>query len=601
MTVRILMGNEAIGLGLVEAGCRVATSYPGTPASEILKAVVANSEVSLHAEWSVNEKVAFETAYAASMVGVRSAVAMKQVGLNVAADPLMRAAYLGVTGGMLVIVADDPGPHSSQTEQDSRFFAWFAKLPVLDPSSPREAREMIGPAYALSESKGVPVLIRPTTRVCHARQSIDVVAPPAQDGRPVRFERDPRRWCATPGTVRELHARLNRVMDEIAREEWFPPVLERQSGSDECIVASGVVAAHLLDLPGEDGRDVWRVRMPFPLHDGFLEKLRLSYRRVLVLEETYPVMELQIGRELASGRLSGDVPREGELTPEVVLDVLRSFRGENVPGRPPRRIDGRPPTLCAGCGHRPVFYAMRRTFPKGIFPGDIGCYTLGVGIGGVDSCHCMGAGISQAAGLWHAFRQSGGEAPPLVATIGDSTFFHAGIPALMNAVLTGARFVLVILDNATTAMTGHQPTPHVGVGARGECRPALSIEKMVEACGVTSCTVVDAYDIPELKRCLSEGHRQARGDTAAPVVLIARRPCVLAAGVPTVGRRLYEVDQAGCTRCGHCLAAFGCPALGAGPEGTILVNPEDCTGCGACVAVCPPGAIRQVSGEGGQA
>jgi indolepyruvate ferredoxin oxidoreductase alpha subunit len=597
MTARILMGNEAIGLGLVEAGCRVITSYPGTPASEILKAAVGNSDDSLHAEWSVNEKVAFETAYAAAMLGLRSAVAMKQVGLNVAADPLMRSAYLGVDGGFLVVVADDPGPHSSQTEQDSRFFAWFAKLPVLDPSSPREAREMIAPAFELSEATGLPVVIRPTTRVCHARQAISVAPSPVATRRQASFQRDPRRWCATPAAVRELHGRLNRSIDEISRGEWFSPVLEHDTGAGECIVASGVVAAHLLDLMGGEGPDVWRVRMPFPLHQGWLEELRNRYRRVLVLEETYPVIELQIGRELAVGRLTGDVPGEGELTPEVIAGILRRFSaGKERPAEAPPRAVGKPPTLCAGCGHRPVFYAMRRTFPKGIFPGDIGCYTLGVGIGGVDSCHCMGAGISQAAGMWHSFRVAGQEAPPLVATIGDSTFFHAGIPALMNAVLSGARFVLVILDNATTAMTGHQPTPHAGVGARGEARPAMSIEKMVEACGATYCRTMDAYNIPEMRESLAEAHRLVRDGLQGPAVLIARRPCVLADGRPAAGHRVFEVDGGICNRCGHCVKAFGCPAIALG-DACAAVDPAACTGCGACVTVCARGAFRVV-GEG---
>jgi indolepyruvate ferredoxin oxidoreductase alpha subunit len=586
----VLLGNEAIGRGLVEEGCTMVTSYPGTPASEILSAAArfaAEEGIRMHTEWSVNEKVAFETAMAASQAGLPAAVVMKQVGLNVAADPFLRAAYLGVDGGFLVIVADDPGPHSSQTEQDSRFFAMFAKVPVLDPATPREAREMVGLALDLSRRHSLPVMLRPTTRICHARQAVSLGTPRPWAGM-AEFVRDVRRWCATPRFVTELHRDLNRKIAAIAAEEALAPVLDPGDGSipGTALVASGAVWAHLHDLLGDLGllgrADLWRVPLPYPLPAGFAERLARDYRRVLVLEETYPVMELQLGLRNASGRGTGHVPGHGELVPQVLREVLGRFLGtEAVPSRPTPHGGGeRRPTLCAGCGHRAAFYAMRTTFPRGIFPGDIGCYTLGVNLGGVDACHCMGAGISQAAGLWRAYTRQG-EAPPIVATIGDSTFFHAGIPALVNLAVQDARVIVVILDNGTTAMTGHQPTP--AAAAAG-----VTLEGLVEASGVRFLRVLDPHHLLEMRDALREADRFCREPGGGPAVIVARRPCVLAGAAPRAGVRPAVTQD--CRFCRHCLDRFECPALEEW-QGKVRVDVERCTGCLVCLEVCPTKAI----------
>ena len=512
---RILMGNEAIGRGIVEAGVTVATSYPGTPASEILAAVVTFAKetgAEVYAEWSVNEKVAFEVALANSMCGRRSAVSMKQVGLNVASDPFLRAAYLGVKGGLVVIVADDPGPHSSQTEQDSRFFAMFAKVPVLDPSSPREAKEMVAQALELSERFGLPVMLRPTTRVCHARQNVPCGAPVRLD-RPARFEKDPRRWCATPVFVLELHRQLNDKLEQIAGAPEFAPQLTAGDGSHPgvCVIAAGVAFAHTGDWLEELGLlgrvDFFQVTMPYPLNRDFIHTVRTRYEKILVIEETYPVIELQLGDARVQGRTSGLIPREGELTPDVIRPALERFLA--LPARvvPAPPGGGDRPTLCAGCAHRAAFYAIKASFPGGIFPSDIGCYTLGLNLGAVDTCHCMGAGISQAAGFYRAYAAGGGEFPTIVATIGDSTFFHAGVPALVNAVFHQARFILVILDNATTAMTGHQPTPQVGFTATGEPGHPVFIPDLVRASGAGFIKEADPYDLPAFMDLLQGGRR----------------------------------------------------------------------------------------------
>jgi indolepyruvate ferredoxin oxidoreductase alpha subunit len=598
---RLLMGNEAMGRALVEHGVTLAASYPGTPASEILAAVVAAAReegITLHAEWSVNEKVAFETALANSMAGRRSAVAMKQVGLNVASDPFMRSAYLGVIGGLVVIVADDPGPHSSQTEQDSRFFAMFAKVPVLDPASPRQAREFIGQAFELSEKYEIPVMLRPTTRVCHARQDM-ALAPPTVLDRPARFIKNPGRWCATPLFVRDRHRQLNEKIAHIAREPGFAPILHPGDGSraGRAVIASGVAFAHAWDLLEDLGWlgkiDLWQVTMPYPLSRDFQDTVKLLYHEVLVLEETYPVIELQLSGSRLRGRRDATVPGEGELTPEVLRPLLEAFLelpATRLPARPLK--GGVRPTLCAGCGHRAAFYAIRETFPEGIFPGDIGCYTLGMNLGAVDTCHCMGAGISQAAGFYRAFRESGGDIPPIVATIGDSTFFHAGIPALLNAVFHKARIVVVILDNNTTAMTGHQPTPQVGRTALGEEGTRVEISDLVRACGVKFLEMCDPYEVHALQEVLREAHRFSRSAEGGVAVIIARHPCLLdrAARRDQVVWDMEVTEH--CIACRHCLDDFECPALifdEAG--GRVEIDQVRCVGCGVCRHVCPEGAI----------
>jgi indolepyruvate ferredoxin oxidoreductase alpha subunit len=598
---RILMGNEAIGRGLVEEGCTLAAAYPGTPASEILSAVVAFAKETgavLHAEWSVNEKVACETALANSMAGRRSAVAMKQVGLNVAADPFTRATYLGVKGGFILIAADDPGPHSSQTEQDSRLFAHFAKAPVFDPSSPREAREMVTEAFALSEKYEIPVILRPTTRVCHARQNV-ACRPPQSREQKANFEKNPGRWVATPQFLTELHRLLNEKLDRIAQEEAFTPKLTPGDGSHSqtCIIASGVAFAHaseLLDALGQEGRiDLYQIRLAYPLHPPFIGKIWKRYEKVLVLEETDAVIEMQLGGSRICGRGSGDVPRQGELTPDVIEGILRKFL--DLPAFPAATATkkGIRPSLCAGCGHRAAFHAIRDTFPSGIFPSDIGCYTLGMNFGAVDTCHCMGACISQGAGFYHAYAAGGTDFPTIVVTLGDSTFFHAGIPGLINAVFQGARFILVVLDNATTAMTGHQPTPQSGVRADGSAGRKVFIPDLVRACGVRHLREIDPYDVTAFTAALREADSFIRSPEGGIAVLIAKHPCIVSRAARSAQAVFAMSITTDCIGCRACIDTFECPAiLFDEEENRAGIDQNRCIGCGVCVHVCPAGAIR---------
>ena len=605
----LMLGNDAIARGLVENGCAIAASYPGTPASEILSSVVQwrNAHgLRIYAEWSVNEKVAFEIAYTGSLTGLRTAVSMKQVGLNVASDPLMSAAYMGVKGGFLVISADDPGPHSSQTEQDSRLMAMTAKIPVLDPRSPAHARELVAFGYELSEAFEIPVMLRPTTRVCHACQDVlpGEIRPLAREA---AFRKSPDRWAATPKYRHALHRDLARKRSGIAAwPRTSPELVNPGTKGAKAIVASGVAAAHAEEILSESGLldriAFFRVAQPYPLHTEFLSRLLSSFEEILVLEETAGVIEMQLAdRRRVRGKLSGAVPETGELLPELAEEIIASFAG--LAGRPaakPAGGGGRRPTLCAGCPHRSSFYAIKKAAPKGIYPSDIGCYTLGLNLGGVDTVLCMGAAISQAAGFYQAYRLAG-KPVDIVATIGDSTFYHAGVPALMDAVVQGARFVLVILDNSTTAMTGFQPTPASGHGAGGEPANTVDMEALVRGCGVSYCKVGVPSRLPEFTSLLKEALAASRAE--GPAVVIAREPCVMnrRRAERLSPRKKISITEA-CDGCRYCATEFECPALVYDEEGKrVDIEMLLCTGCGVCLHVCPVGAIREEPPEGGAA
>ncbi len=597
--VQLLMGNEAIGRGLLEAGCQVAAAYPGTPSTEVLQAVAdlrQDAAAPLHVEWSVNEKIAYEVALAAAYTGKRAAVVMKQVGLNVAADPFMRSAYLGVKGGLVAVVADDPGPHSSQNEQDSRLFAHLARVPVLDPASPAEAKAMVAAAFELSEKFEIPVMLRPTTRICHSRQNVPIGA--AVDlGRRAAFVRNPSRWAATPAFLPALHRELNGKLAAIAAEAQLQPRLTPGDGSRPRLaaVASGIAFANLADLLVELGLagtlDLFQVPMPYPLDPAFADRLRRDYDRLLVLEETYPVIELQLAHPGAAGRQGGVVPREGELTPDVIERALTAFLGLPAPAEGGGEVRGQRPSLCPGCPHRSAFYSIKKCFPNGIFPSDIGCYTLGINLGAVDTVHCMGACISQGAGFYQAYAQDG-EFPTVVVTIGDSTFFHAGIPALVNAVIQRARIIVVLLDNATAAMTGHQPVPHLGRAADGSPAPAVAIEPLVRACGVGFLEVCDPYDNESFEALLRRADAFIRSPEGGVAVLVSRHPCLMDRQAVIDQERFRMRISEDCVGCRRCVDKFECPALlMEEATGRAVIDGDRCVGCGTCIPVCPVQAI----------
>ncbi|CAO0821141.1 indolepyruvate ferredoxin oxidoreductase, alpha subunit [Desulfarculales bacterium] len=626
---QILLGNEAIARGLVEAGLHFITAYPGTPSSEILPSVVHfGTEISPppYCEWSVNEKVALETALAAAYTGKRAACAMKQVGLNVALDPVMSAAYIGVIGGFIIISADDPGPHSSQTEQDSRLLAHFAKLPVFDPDSPAQARDLIAPAFALSEQYEIPVMLRPSLRVCHARQGLALKKPQALK-RPAQFQRDPSRWAAIPKMRLALHHKLNAKLKSIASQVAADPLLNtwhRQPLSKKAplgILAAGVAAALARDVLAELGLTVedgplpfLQTMVPYPLPLALVERLLDSCSRVLVLEETEPLLELlSPRRERLWGRYSGHVPSAGELTPDVLYGVLeRALKQAKVKVPRPRgrvlaipdQAPPRRPNLCTGCAHRTVFFAMRRVFPTGIYPGDIGCYTLGMNQGAVDTCHDMGASITFAAGLSRVYQMEN-RVQPVVATIGDSTFYHSGAPGLINAVHNGARFVLLIMNNETTSMTGMQPTPETGVTADGHPGRRVDLLELVRGCGVSQIEQADPYDLPEFLKVLRRAKRYADKPDGGVAVIIARHACVAkdrGLAVPQVipvqvlaptkaTPPVFLPQVKACADCVSCVAICPTGALKRTGKASVKVDKKKCTSCRLCASVCPTGTM----------
>jgi len=546
---RVVLGNEAIARGVVESGCHFFAAYPGTPSSEILPTVVRykkENNLDIYVEWSTNEKVAFENALSASYTGKRAAVAMKQVGLNVATDPLMSAAYIGTIGGFLIISCDDPGPYSSQTEQDSRFMAMFAKIPVFDPSDPKEAQMMIPLAFDFSEKYEIPVMLRPVLRVSHAQQTISL-NPIRRIERKANFQRNPQRWSATPRLRFLLHKRLNQKLKNISEEFnsiiSFNFIENNREKARFGIIAGGIGYAIakdvLLELGLEEEIPILKIGTPFPLPTEIVDAFINKCEMVLVLEETEPVIELQIrDKSKIRGRLDGLIPNEGEMLPEVISNIISGLcKSVSIPVKElpsleyleqmlsEVKIPIRRPTLCSGCPHRASFYAIKKAFPNGIFPSDIGCYTLGMNLESVDTCHDMGAAITFGSGLYHVYQQDGKDIP-IVATIGDSTFYHSGAQGLLNAVYNGSKFVLVILDNSIVAMTGMQPTPESGITADGHPGKALSIEELVKGCGVKYLRVLNPYNIKEMVIELRKAYRYTKMPEGGMAVLIARYPCI---------------------------------------------------------------------------
>ncbi len=617
MSNEILLGNEAIALGLVEQGARVVTAYPGTPSSEILAGVVKfkqRLQRQVYTEWSTNEKVAFEVALAAAWSGLRAAVAMKMVGLNVAADPLFSAAYTGVKGGFLVIPADDPGPYSSQTEQDSRLMALNAKLPVFDPSSPEEARAMVAAAFDLSERYEQPVMLRPTTRLCHALQDLPI---PPPDGDPplpkTRFRKDPPRWTATPRFRYLLHRDLAEKLRQIEAEFEESPhnaLFHADADAPVGVIASGVAFHTVLQALDDLGvrLPVLKIGTPFPLPRRKVQAFVDAHQAVVVIEEPDACIELQIpDRRKVRGRLDGTVPAAGELLPERVSEVLSAVLQAAGMRIAPPALDAdlaaalqdiplpvRPPRLCPGCSHRSAFFAMKRTFgPRAIYPGDIGCYTLGTNLRAVDTFVDMGAAVSMADGLYKAGRLVA-DKRPIVATIGDSTFLHAGIPPLINAVHTGARFVLVILDNHTTAMTGFQPTHESEVLADGsQAAQRVSIAEIVRACGVRFVEVVDPYDQQAFRETLQAAHAHTQAEDGGVAVIVADRPCRLYDPTPIREHPVPVRVTEDCDGCRYCIEAFECPALVLAPDNSrVDIDYKICVNCGQCIDACYKGFIE---------
>jgi indolepyruvate ferredoxin oxidoreductase alpha subunit len=581
-----LLGNEAIAHACLESGIGFVSGYPGTPSSEVVDVLRMQKDLTCHVEWSVNEKVALENALAAAWCGLRAICTMKHVGLNVAADALMTSAYTGVTGGLVIMSADDPFAHSSQNEQDTRCYAHFARLPCLDPSGVQEAHNMITTAFEISEEFRLPVLFRPTTRVCHSKGDVELgaVVPNTRIG---EFHKNPRQYVVIPAHTRILHKKLNEKQPALKKRLVERGLNHYTIRGKTAIIASGIGASYVQELlpPGVSFMKIGA----YPVDEEWLGKFAQQHEKILIIEELAPVVEEAV-RQVAGcvpvfGKINGYAPYEGELSPAVVAEILvkAGFLEKNpfAATEPVQNLPLRPPILCAGCHHRAAFYAMKKVFGESaIYPSDIGCYTLGIQLGAVDTTICMGASITVGSGIAHS-----GESRDVVCTIGDSTFLHTGIQGLMNAVYNGANMTVVILDNRITAMTGHQPNPNTGVTATGMETPPVSLDAVCRSCGVTFVETVDPYDLTGMLRVL-EAAKAKKGVK----VIIAKQMCVIVARRTGVKRGRYAVNPETCTGCGTCVR-FGCPAIEL-VDKKARIN-ELCSGCAVCARLCPVGAISR--------
>ncbi len=597
MHKEFVMGNEAIALGALAAGVNLVAGYPGTPSTEVLETIAGHNSGSVYVEWSVNEKAGLEVAAGAAYGGARAMVTMKQVGLNVASDPLMSLEYIGVKGGMVVMVADDPGPISSQTEQDTRTFAGFSKLPLFDPSSVQEAYEMIQEAFEYSEQYHTPVFFRSTTRICHGYASIDIKDKEEYYiNSPEGFVKDSSKWVIFPRLSRINHEKIekrNAVLSDVFSEYKRNFIWEETKGASRRGIAThGISYAYAMDnLDQENHVRLLKVSTPFP----FPEKLAVEFLdgldEVLCLEELDPVIERELVyvcgkyglKTRILGKLTGNMANAGENSMESVGAAISAFLGiksemKEELDTPPLPV--RPPVLCAGCPHRASFYAVKQAMigRKTVFCGDIGCYTLGnaMPLDMVDTCLCMGAGINIAQGVKHMEPDTA-----CFAFVGDSTFFASGITGVINGVYNQADMTLVVLDNSTTAMTGHQPHPGTGHTMMGEVVEKISIEKILRAIGLTAVETVNPLNLNEAIACVKK-----IVDQPGVKAVIFKSPCI--ALTKPSGRSLVDHDK--CIGCQKCIRQLGCPAL-TFQDGKAVIDSSQCTGCSLCEQVCPVNAI----------
>lgn len=598
MHTEFLMGNAAIAMGAIAAGLNVVSGYPGTPSTEVLETTAKHNDGSIYVEWSTNEKAAMELAAGAAYCGARTMVTMKQVGLNVASDPLMSLAYIGVKGGMVILVADDPGPISSQTEQDTRRFAAFSKLPCFDPSGVQEAYDMIQEAFAYSERYRTPVLFRPTTRVCHGYASITVKdAAEYQVNSPEGFVKDSSKWVIFPKLSYQNHIRMEKRNTELqsvfsgySRNRIYP---ETDTACQKGIATHGISFSYTMEaLHGKAAPRLLKVATPFPFPEQLAVEFLQGLDEVLCLEELDPVIEQELvylcGKyhlpTRIRGKLTEDVALAGENSCDSVAADLAAFLGwqppeQNTADQPPE-LPVRPPVLCAGCPHRASFFAVKEAMKgkKSVFCGDIGCYTLGnaMPLDMVDTCLCMGAGVNMTQGI--------GKIEPdttCFAFVGDSTFFASAITGMVNAVYNQANMTLVVLDNSTTAMTGHQPHPGTGKTMMGQVVDKVSIEDTLHGIGVKTVETVNPLHLQEAIDCVK---RVAVQDGVKAIIF--KSPCavLIKSGKPA------QIEESKCIQCKKCIRTLGCPAIML-QDGKVQIEQALCTGCGLCAQVCPTAAI----------
>lgn len=588
MKKTILSGNEAIARGAFEAGVRVASAYPGTPSTEILENITRYPGID--ASWAPNEKVALEVAIGASFAGARAMATMKHVGLNVAADPLFTASYIGVRGGLVLVVADDPEMHSSQNEQDSRHYARFAKVPMFEPADSDEARVFTRLAFEVSERFDTPVLLRSNTRISHGK-SITFPQEPVSGLPEPKLVRDPGKQVMLPANARRRHPVVEQRLLDLESWGCEQPFNRIEEGKGEVgVITSGIAYQYAKEILPD--ADILKLGMVHPLPKALIRSFAARFRTLYVIEELDPFLEEQI-RAMGIAAIGKEIfPLCGELTPGRVRAALTGCPLEPA-FIPAEALPNRPPSMCPGCSHRGVFYELKRL---GAFvAGDIGCYTLAAlpPLSALDSCVCMGAGISNAIGLSKALPPE--ERRKVVGVIGDSTFLHTGINSLMDMVYRQAAATVVILDNRATGMTGRQDHPGTGYTLDGGAAPAIEIEVICRALGVRDLQIIDPYDLAATREALLSAMGRPE-----PSVVISRRTCMLERRGAAERKLPLFVDADKCVSCKGCLK-LGCPAIEwsteADPKGKAIVNQLLCVGCGYCRQVCKFDAFGVQDGE----
>ena len=589
-----LSGNEAIAMGAWEAGVRVASGYPGTPSTEVMENLSRYEGV--YTEWAPNEKVGLEVAVGASFAGARAMATMKHVGMNVAADPLFTAAYTGVRGGLMVLDADDPEMHSSQNEQDNRNYAFAAKIPLLEPSDPAEAKAMVATVFRLSEQLDTPVIMRITTRIAHVKGVVEKgsrIETPEPS-----MEKSPAKMVMLPGNAKVRRKVVEqRMLAAYELAETLPENRIEPGKGKRGFLTAGVAYNYVKEVFPD--APVLKLGMVWPLPEKMIRDFAATVDELIVVEELDPFIETHVKAMGIACRGKDLIPNQGELNSFIVRKALAPETIGEV--FEPLQLPMRPPNMCAGCPHRGLFFALRKI--KDVFiSGDIGCYTLGFlpPLSAMDACVCMGASITVAHGLTKALGKQG--EGKIVAVLGDSTFMHSGITGLLNLVYNHSYATVVILDNRTTAMTGHQNNPASGHDIHGNAAPALNLEKLCEALGVKRVRVVNPHEVEETRKVLKE-----EVEALEPSVVISRAPCVLLPEMVKKKKPVYSTDLAKCTGCTQCVQ-MGCPAISWTPltpeeavahgyrdkqKGFAQIAEVQCNGCGQCASVCKFEAITR--------
>ena len=585
---QLMTGNEAIARGAYEAGIRFASAYPGTPSTEILENI-AQYKDDIVAEWAPNEKVALEAVIGYSIAGGRAIASMKQVGMNVAADPLFSFAYTGSNGSAIIITADEPGIHSSQTEQDNRYYAKMAKIPMLEPTDSQQAKDMVIAACEISEKYRTPVIIRMTTRVCHSKSIVELGSRHEVPNK--EYKKDIWQFTTMPAVSQKLRFELEERLKGLNEEANNSPFNDIEWNDKSIgIIANGIAYQYAKEVFGEEASYL-RIGFSYPIPINLIKKFSSRVGTLYVIEEVEPYLEEQIRAAGIVCHGKDLLPGIGELSPKIIEEAIKGVKKEVLPVQPDR-VTNRPPVLCAGCAHRAVFYELSKR--KDLFiSGDIGCYGLGAlpPLNAMDTCICMGASVSAGHGAAKAFKEYGVE-KHVVSVIGDSTFFHSGMTSLLNVVYNKSKTITLILDNRITGMTGHQDHPGTGYTAQGEESQEADIEKIVKALGVNYVKTINPLRLTELHEAIDSALKAPE-----PSVIIARWPCALkklsAKDKEEFGQyvKRYIVKEEQCIGCKKCIRT-GCPALRFDKENKkALIDPIMCNGCSLCAQVCPVDAI----------